>query len=393
MKTIYIYYQNKDNFIGTVYVDFARGKEIYSFEFSEYAFKNNLTYLIYDKEISNTLGRQFKKDSSRPYPFLTDLAPDRWGKNLIKRSLGKENIYFSDYLLNVSDVSRMGALRLKTNQNEPFVKGEKNVPPYKFLNSLERAAYNYENFSSDDEWKILLAPGSSLGGARPKSTIYNNDGELFLAKFSHKNDEFDNPKIEYFTHLLAKECGINVSESSLIEIDNHRSVFLTKRFDRNKDERIHYLSFMTLLGTSDGRSSEFSYIDVAEKLSTISKQPKKDLNELFRRVAFYLLVHNYDDHLRNIGVIYDKDGYILVPCFDVNVSFYNTHLTLSIDGSDDYSLNNLINNSKYFFLSDEDGKRIVEDMKDIINKKYLEFANKLKIDKNLVTIFENYLNK
>ena len=392
MKNIYIYYQNEQNFIGTVYVDFARGKEVYSFEFSEYAFEHNLTHLIKDKEITNTLGRQFKNDSSKPYSFLTDLAPDRWGKNLIKRKLSNTRIWFSDYLLNVSDISRMGALRLKTNQKESFVLKEESIPPFKFINELEYAAYHYDDFSDNDEWKILLSPGSSLGGARPKSSIYNNDGELYLAKFSHKNDEYDVSKIEYFTYLLAKEVGINISESSLIEIGHNRSVFLTKRFDRNKNERIHYLSFMTLLGTTDGKSNEFSYINVAEKINSLSKQPKEDLKELFKRVAFYILVHNYDDHLRNIGMIYFDGGYRLAPCFDVNVSFYNSHLTVSVDGSDDYSLNNLINNSKYFLLSNDEGTLIVEGMKQNIKNTYLEFANKLKIDSNIVNKLTKIFN-
>ena len=387
MKKIYIYYQNEQNFIGTVYVDFTRGKEVYSFEFSEYAFTNNLTYLIYDKEISNTLGRQFKKDSSTPYSFLTDLAPDRWGKNLIKRNLGKETLYFSDYLLNVSDISRMGALRLKLDQNEPFVLNEQNIPPFKFINELEHAAYNYDDFSDDNEWRILLSPGSSLGGARPKSSIYNNNGELFLAKFGHKNDDYDVSKIEYFTYLLAKKVGITISDSSLIEIGYNRSVFLTKRFDRNKDARIHYMSFMTLFNASDGNSSEYSYLNIAEKIQELSSQPKIDLNALFKRIAFYIIVHNYDDHLRNIGIVYSNDGFHLSPCFDVNVSFYNSHLTVSINGSNDYSLNNLVNNSKYFALDNVEGQRIVDEMKTIIKGSYLEIASKLKIDKNIVSKF------
>lgn len=392
MKEINIYYQNDKNFLGTVYVDFARGKEIYSFEFSEYAFKNNLTYLIVDKEIVNVLGRQFKSDSSAPYSFLTDLAPDRWGKNLINRKFDTKSLNFSDYLINVSDISRMGALRIKLNKTGPFILDEQNIPPFKFINELEHAAYNYDNFTENDEWKILLSPGSSLGGARPKSSIYNNDGELFLAKFCRKNDEYDVSKIEYFTYLLAKEVGINISESSLIEIDHNRSVFLTKRFDREKDKRIHYLSFMTILGTHDGESSKFSYLNVAEAINMMSVNRNEDLKELFRRVCFYLIVHNYDDHLRNIGMIYKDKGFVLAPCFDVNMSFFNSSITLSIDASNDKSLENLICNSKYFGLTELQGKEIVNKMKSKIQEKYIEFANKLKIDKNLFAKIEKILS-
>lgn len=391
MKNIYIYYQNEDNFIGTVYVDFLRGKEIYSFEFSEYALRHNLCYFIIDNEISNISGRQYKKDSSIPYSFLTDLAPDRWGKNLIQRNFDTETLNFSDYLLNVSDVSRMGALRLKLDKNSLFVLEEKDIPPFKFINELEEAAYNYDKFSENDDWKVLLSPGSSLGGSRPKATLYNNDGELYLAKFGHKDDEYDVSKIEYFTYLLAKNVGIDISDSSFVEISSKRSVFLTKRFDRNKDERIHYVSFMTLFGANDGDSSSYSYVDIAEKLQMTSKNPRFDLRELFKRVAFYILVHNYDDHLRNIGMLYKDGGYVLAPCFDVNISFYKSHLTLTIDGSNDYSLNNLVINSNYFGIKNDEAKAIVSNMKQIIKETYLKEANRLKIDKNLLSKFEEFL--
>ena len=391
MKNIYIYYQNEDNFIGTVYVDFLRGKEIYSFEFSEYALRYNLCYLIFDNEISNISGRQYKKDSSIPYSFLTDLAPDRWGKNLIQRNFDNETLNFSDYLLNVSDISRMGALRLKLDKNSLFVLEDKDIPPFKFINELEQAAYNYDKFSRNDEWKVLLSPGSSLGGSRPKATLYNNEGELYLAKFGHKDDEYDVSKIEYFTYLLAKNVGIDISDSSFIEISNKRSVFLTKRFDRNKEERIHYVSFMTLFGASDGDSSSYSYVDIAEKIQMISKNPRFDLRELFKRVAFYILVHNFDDHLRNIGMLYKDGGYVLAPCFDVNVSFYKSHLTLTIDGSNDYSLNNLVSNSNYFGIKNDEAKEIVSNMKQIIKETYLKEASRLKIDKNLLSKFEEFL--
>lgn len=391
MKNIYIYYQNEDNFIGTVYVDFLRGKEIYSFEFSEYALRHSLCYLIIDNEISNISGRQYKKDSSVPYSFLTDLAPDRWGKNLIQRNFDNETLNFSDYLLNVSDVSRMGALRLKLDKNSLFVLEDKDIPPFKFINELEQAAYNYDKFSKNYDWKVLLSPGSSLGGSRPKATLYNNDGELYLAKFGHKDDEYDVSKIEYFTYLLAKNAGIDISDSSFIEISNKRSVFLTKRFDRNKEERIHYVSFMTLFSASDGDSSSYSYVDIAEKLQMISKNPRFDLRELFKRVAFYILVHNFDDHLRNIGMLYKDGGYVLAPCFDVNVSFYKSHLTLTIDGSNDYSMNNLVSNSNYFGIKNDEAKEIVYNMTQIIKETYLKEANRLKIDKNLLSKFEEFL--
>lgn len=384
MKSIYIYYQNDDVLLGTVYVDFIRGKEIYSFEYSDYALTHNLSNILLDKEIAFSKGRQYKTNSSEPYRFLLDLAPDRWGRNLIKRKISQKTLNFSDYLVNVSDVSRMGALRIKEDLEGPFVLDEKNIPPFKFIKELEHAAYYYDGFSDDDEWKILLSPGSSLGGARPKSSIYSDNGELYLAKFTHKNDEYDISKVEYFTYLLAREVGINFSGSRLIEISSKRSVFLTKRFDREKELRIHYVSFMTILGADEGDSSNYSYLDVAEAVTRLSTSPNDDLLELFKRIAFFIMVHNYDDHLRNIGMLFVDNGYRLSPCFDVNMVFYNSHPTLSIDNSDDYSLENLINHCKYFNLKKDDAISLVDNMRKTIKNSYKRFASECKLEKNLI---------
>ena len=384
MKNYYIYYQDTNALLGTVYVDFLRGKEVYSFEYSDFALKHDLSKIILDNEISFSKGRQFKQDSSVPYRFLSDLAPDRWGRNLIKRKLNKQTLNFSDYLINVSDVSRMGALRIKEDINGPFVLNEQNIPPFKFIKELEHAAYFYDDLNDNEEWKILLSPGSSLGGARPKSSIYNDNGELYLAKFTHKNDEYDISKVEYFTYLLAREVGINFSDSRLIEISSKRSVFLTKRFDREKELRIHYVSFMTILGADEGDSSNYSYLDVAEAVTRLSTSPNDDLLELFKRIAFFIMVHNYDDHLRNIGMLFVDKGYRLSPCFDVNMVFYNSRPTLSIDNSDDYSLENLINHCKYFNLKKDDAISLVDNMAKSIKNAYKRFASECKLEKNLI---------
>lgn len=384
MKQLYIYYKDESNLIGTLYIDESRGKEVYSFEYSDYALKNNLSNLIIDEEIQFTPGRQFKSDSSSLYRFLSDIAPDRWGKNLIKRKLGKSSLFFSDYLANVSDISRMGALRLKEDKNGPFILDGDNIPPFRFIKELEHAAYFYDQLSDNDDWKILLSPGSSLGGARPKSSIYDKNGELYLAKFSHKNDEYDVSKIEYFTYELANLVGINMSPSKYIEISANHGVFLTKRFDRDNQKRIHYVSFMTILNAKEGDSSSYSYLDVAEAISRLSVSKTDDLHELFKRIAFYIIVHNYDDHLRNIGMIYSENGFRLAPCFDVNLTFYNSHLTLSIDGSDDYSLDNLIKNAKYFELNNYEAEILVSYMVQEIKKSYEKIAESIKIESSLI---------
>ena len=328
-------------------------------------------------------GRQFKTDSSSPYHFLEDSSPDRWGRNLIKRNERNKNLSFSDYLLKVSDISRMGALRYRLNDiNSPFLGENDNIPPLKYLSEFENAAYFYNEFDLKEDWKVLLSPGSSLGGARPKATFYDSDGKLYLAKFNHKNDEYDVSKIEYLTYRLAIKCGIDMSESRLINIDNKRSVFITKRFDRDINKRFHYVSFMTLLSASDGDSSDHSYLEVVDSLLKISSQPLKDLEQLFRRIAFSIIFHNYDNHLRNHGIILKDNKWQLSPCFDINISPYPGRHSLTIDGGN-MTVENLIDNAAYFRLDKKTATEIIDQIKNIAEIYLADYCQELSIDKGL----------
>lgn len=372
---------NKDVLLGTVFVDNSRGKETYSFEYSEEALLNNYSKIIIDEDIVFAKGRQFKTDSSSPYHFLEDSSPDRWGRNLIKRNEGNRNLSFSDYLLAVSDITRMGALRYKLNNSDaPFLGEDCNIPPLKYLSEFENIAYHYNEFDPKEDWKLLLSPGSSLGGARPKATFYDSDNNYYLAKFNHKNDEYDVSKIEYLTYRLAVKCGIEISESRLINIDNKRSVFVTKRFDREVNKRFHYVSFMTLLSANDGDSNSHSYLEVVDALLKISNQPQKDLEQLFRRIAFSIIFHNYDNHLRNHGLLLKDDKWQLSPCFDINISPYPGSHSLTVDG-DDPTIDNLINNANYFRLDKEAANSIVDQIRCAAKTCLSDICQELSVDK------------
>lgn len=382
MKKIYVYYL--DNILGTVYIDNVRNKDIYSFEYSDYALVNNLRYILLDDEILFTKGRQYKDKSNIPYHFLLDSMPDRWGRNLINRKYKGRIISDYQYLMSVSDISRMGALQYKYDIDGPYELDDKDIPPYDYINTLCDAAYNYDELIEDDYWKILLSPGSSLGGSRPKASIYDNDHNLYLAKFNHKQDEYNVSKVEYLSYRLATLVGINISPSRLIDIDNKKSVFLTRRFDRNKDKRIHYVSFMTLFNANEGESGNYTYLDVVEKLSQFSGNINNDLLELFKRIAFYIIIHNYDDHLRNIGMVYIDKRWVLSPCFDVNITLYKGDLSLGIDGINDNTLATLINNHSYFRLSIQEATKIVDDMKNVISNNIVSISKEINIPKEVV---------
>ena len=382
MKNIYVYYQNI--LIGTLYVDIARGKEVYSFEYSDDAFIYGLANALLDKEIFWQRGRQFKTESSKPYHFMLDSMPDRWGRNLIKKNNNGKTLMESDYLLQVSDISRMGALQFKEDLNGPFLNNNSDIPPLKFINELEDAAYNFDEFEDDEKWKILLSPGSSMGGARPKATLYGANQELYLAKFSHKNDTYDAPLIEYLTYQLAKKVGLEVEESKIIKVKDNRNVFITKRFDRKGNQRIPYVSFMTILSAEEGDSNSYSYLDVCESINEISGNPKDDLEKLYKLVCFNIIVHNYDNHLRNLGMIYIDGKYQLSPCFDLNISLYPGTFALSVDETNENTLENLAKNCSFFHLNNEKAMQIADEMQEKIKRIFVDVTKDIGLDNKII---------
>lgn len=370
MPAILVYYSQgpNDRILGTLFAERSRGREIYSFEFAPEAIRLGYANVLSDPELSPVLGRQYKSDPSEPFHFMSDASPDRWGRRLLKRAANGKMLSESDFLLGVSDASRMGALRFKTEPNGPFLSEGDEVPPYRFLRELEQAAFDFDEYSIDPRWRALLAPGSSLGGARPKASIHGPDGSLYLAKFSSQNDREDLPQLEYLTYLLAVESGIEMMPSTWIPYQIGRSVFLTKRFDRDEQGgRVHYASFMTLLGAQDGDSGSYTYLDLAQILSTQSIRPKQDLRQLFRRIAFSLLLHNYDDHLRNHAMIRTNEGWALSPAFDLNISLDRGGLTIPV-AAEGSTLGILCGSAPLFALEKDEAKRIVEAMRETLQK-------------------------
>ena len=352
--------------LGSIYVDSIRGKDAYSFEFDPQALTQGYASALPDQDLMPIAGRQYKADSSTPYHFIADSSPNRWGRNLLRKANGGKALRDIDCLLGVSDASRMGALRYSLQKGGPFLSSHGDIPPYRYLRELEEAAYSFDAFAKGERWKSLLEPGSSLGGARPKASIYGNDKTLYLAKFSHKHDDYDVPGVEYLTYLLACESGVKMAPSKLLSIGERHSVFLTQRFDRKDGQRIHYSSFMTLLHAAEGDSSSYTYLDVAEKISQLSTAPKEDLRQMFLRVAFSLLAHNYDDHLRNHAMMYIDKGWRLSPAFDLNISFDQRSPTLPIGEGGD-GINALVMCSPYFGIACEEGMAIVSSMKRVLH--------------------------
>ncbi len=254
---------------------------------------------------------------------LRDTAPDRWGRKLIKRVFRKtgENRTLSeiDYLLAITDQTRIGALHYKRENEASFDHdiGHYRVPPLIRLSALMNAADAVQsNTETAEDLKLLLNEGSPLGGARPKSAVVDNDGTLAIAKFPKPDDDRSIPHGEVLAMKLATKAGLNASAARLQDVAG-RPVALITRFDRRDGQRIPFLSAMSLLGLNDG--DEAAYTDIAECIRMYSSEPTADLHELWRRIVFCVLVGNLDDHLRNHGFLYDKDNqWRLSPAYDLN---------------------------------------------------------------------------
>ena len=290
----------------------------------------------------------------------------------------------SDFLLGVYDETRMGAIRFKLDSKGPFLSADDKTPtpPWTSLRTLEEAARQFENDESglEQKWvKQLIKPGSSLGGARPKATVVDADGNLWIAKFPSKHDEFNVGAWEKVVHDLAKMCGLNVPESKLTSFSKYGSTFLVKRFDRDGDRRIHFASAMTMLGKQDGASAAdgTSYLDIVSFIKSNGAQPKADLTELWKRIVFSMAVSNTDDHLRNHGFILTKNGWCLSPMYDVNPIPEGDELSLCINEDDPtISIELAIETAPYFDLSKKAAETMAKEIVLTIRGNWEKLAEK-----------------
>ena len=254
---------------------------------------------------------------------LRDTAPDRWGQQLIRRAFRKSGearaLSEVDYLLAINDQTRIGALRYRKEGEAGFDHdiGRYRVPPLIKLPALLNAADAVQGSTeSADDLKLLLNEGSPLGGARPKSAVVDMDGTLAIAKFPKPDDDRSIPHGEILALSLAERAGLNAAHGRLVKVAG-RPVALIRRFDRHGERRIPFLSAMSLLGLNDGDAA--TYTDIAECIRMYSSVPLEDLQELWRRLVFSIMIGNLDDHLRNHGFLYDGDGkWRLSPAYDLN---------------------------------------------------------------------------
>lgn len=357
MKKLFLYLD--EEYLGEVTVESVRGHETWMFRFDDDAVRSNRPML--DPMIANVKGPQYST-GQRMFGFMSDVAPDRWGRRLIRRRENR-SLQESDYLLGVCDLTRTGALRIKTERNGEFVASDQRnaAPPWTTLRRLEESARNFdaaEDAGDSERWlKDLLNPGSSLGGARPKANVTAPDGSLWIAKFPSVKDEWDVGLREYETSRLARKCGLSVPETRSQKFSRAGTTFFSKRFDRDGTRRIPYASAMTMIGASDGEEGH-SYLEIAEFIAAQGANPDVDLPELWSRMVFSELVHNTDDHLRNHGFLLTKAGWRLSPMFDVNPN--------PEGGDSALDRGKLIEDAGYYRLTQAQARKRYEEIKAVV---------------------------
>lgn len=258
---------------------------------------------------------------------IGDSAPDRWGRVLIQREERRKakeedraprTLSEGDYLLGVGDITRQGALRFRFSEDEEFLapQDSRNIPPLIRLGDLLGAATRLcADEENENDLRLLLAPGSSLGGARAKASVIDRDGSLAIAKFPQGDDLWQVPLWEAVALNLAERAGITVEGRRIEKVDG-KPVLILSRFDRDGATRIPFLSAMSMLTAAD--NEDHSYLEIADALRAYGSQPEQDLHQLWRRIVFNILISNTDDHLRNHGFLYAGNGWTLSPAYDLN---------------------------------------------------------------------------
>lgn len=340
--------------LGTLEYGELRGKEVSSFTLdADYVLHPSLSFL--GPDIGFFRGKQYPTLSCG-FGVFQDAAPDSWGRKIIRRREKRGNLRESDYLLEVFDLTRIGALRFRPEGAEAFVNadGENPAPPWTTLRTLEDSSRRFEEDDSDEAaLSALLRPGTSLGGARPKASVTAPDGRLWIAKFPSKEDDFDTGAWEYLVHVLAADAGLRVPEARAQKFSKLGTTFLCRRFDRDGTRRIPFASAMTMLGCEDRqKENNGTYLDIAGFIMQHGAKPDDDLPELWQRMAFSLLVSNTDDHLRNHGFVAENGRWRLSPAYDLNANAKRPHaLSLELDaGVPIESIDTILSAAEYFRL-------------------------------------------
>lgn len=389
--------------IGVLTAQQAKGRKAFSFHYDKDWIRSEAQRLL-DPDIQWFTGAQHPNGKENFGVFM-DSMPDTWGRRLMVRRAAQKaaeegkaapHLYDIDFLLGVYDETRMGALRFKLEPNGPFLDHDAQfpTPPWSTIRELQHAAALIDSDASNAETKrylaILIAPGSSLGGARPKANLLDEKGHLWIAKFPSQADTIDKAAWEYLAYRLALKAGIEMSDCKIQKISGRHHTFFTKRFDRVGKGRIHFASAMTMTGNDEDvlKTNPASYLDLALFIQTHGCHVAKDLHQLWRRIVFNIAISNTDDHPRNHGFLLNERGWRLSPAYDINPSTEKNGLQLNIDESNntpDLELARSVGD--YFQLNAAEMDQIIAEVVNSV-KKWKKMAIEIGIRRSEIEIME-----
>lgn len=418
MKRLYVFadfdWLKEPRLIGELSYESLRGSDSHGFCYNDEWLKDYGGLFLSD-DLNNYPGQQYTTPGKDIFGCFSDALPDRWGRTLINRReqiLAKEEnrpvrrLSSFDYLIGIEDFSRMGAFRFKESMNGDYINASEvlRIPPLTDIRELIAASSEIEK--SEDENRLpemrwiaqLVQPGSSLGGARPKASVIDENRILYIAKFPSRKDDYNVGLWEHFSHLLAKKAGVNAAETRVISTSYKYHTLLSRRFDRREDgKRIHFASAMTLLGLNDGDNANTGngYLDMVDFILQNCTNVEDNLKELYRRVAFNICIGNTDDHFRNHGFLLTAKGWTLSPAYDMNPTLNEYQSLLINSHSNKSDLNELLNACEEYMLQKQSAQQIISEVLNAV-KEWQSLATRLGIAKSeqerFAAVFERQIH-
>ena len=415
MKRLYVFadfdWLKEPRLIGELSYESLRGSDSYGFCYSDDWLRDYGNLFLSD-DLNNYPGQQYTAPGKDIFGCFSDALPDRWGRTLINRReqiLAKEEkrpirrLSSFDYLVGIEDYSRMGGLRFKDSLDGEYINASEvlRIPPITDIRELIAASSEIEkseeeNHLPERRWiEQLVQPGSSLGGARPKASVIDENKILHIAKFPSRKDDYDIGLWEHFSHLLAKKAGIHAAETRVIFTNDKYHTLLSRRFDRKEDgKRIHFASAMTLLGLNDGDNANtgHGYLDFVDFILQNCTNVEDNLQELYRRVAFNICIGNSEDHFRNHGFLLTAKGWMLSPAYDMNPTLNEYQSLLVSSTSNKAELGILLDTCEDYMLNRKTAKKIISEVIEAV-KGWRELATRLSISKREMNMFAGVLDK
>ena len=386
MKRLYVFadfdWLKEPRLIGELSYESLRGSDSYGFCYNDEWLKDYGGLFLSD-DLNNYPGQQYTTPGKDIFGCFSDALPDRWGRTLINRReqiLAKEEKSIGGDYINVSEILR--------------------IPPLTDIRELIAASSEIEK--SEDENRLpemrwiaqLVQPGSSLGGARPKASVIDENKILYIAKFPSRKDDYDAGLWEHFSHLLAKNAGINAADTRVISTSDKYHTLLSRRFDRRADgKRIHFASALTLLGLNDGDNANtgHGYLDIVDFILQNCTNVESNLQELYRRVAFNICIGKIDDQLRKHGFLLTAKGWTLSPAYDMNPTLNEFQSLLVSSTSNKAELGILLDTCEDYMLNRKIAKKIISEVIEVV-KGWREMATRLGISKREMELFVGVLD-